>query len=237
MHADVRKRSAACELRVGEPAAQGWDAGAPQPGGLGEVRSAQPPSSITSLSAWMSPRRRWLKATSRTRPALRAASTMAWPSTALRAIGFSLSTCRPRSSAAMAMGACRNVGTATLIASRPPCSSISSQPAKAFGIEYSACRGPAGPAPSPPATQCGRLPGQRRPSGAAVPPSQCRRHPPLVLFWPFSGGRRAAWRLLVGHGASFGSGCDPGGLDGSFMFGIDSKYGALHCNPLESIPS
>jgi hypothetical protein len=57
---------------------------------------------MTALSRWMSPRWRWLKATSRTRSADRAAATIASASAALRAIGFSQSTCMPRSSAAIA---------------------------------------------------------------------------------------------------------------------------------------
>ena len=89
---------------------------------------------MTSLSAWMSPRWRWLKATSSTRPALRAACTIASASDALRAIGFSESTWMPRSSAAIAIGACRKVGTATLTASRPPSSSRSSQRATSCSI-------------------------------------------------------------------------------------------------------
>ena len=44
-------------------------------------------------SRWTSPRRRWLKATSSTRPAPRAAATIASASLAVRAIGFSESTC------------------------------------------------------------------------------------------------------------------------------------------------
>ena len=60
-----------------------------------------------------------MKATSSTRPALRAARTIVLACSPSIAIGFSESTCRPRSSAATAIGACRKVGTATLTASRP----------------------------------------------------------------------------------------------------------------------
>src|SRR4051812_22249764 len=82
---------------------------------------------MIALSVWMSPRWRWLNATSSTRLAPRAASTIAVASALLRAIGFSDSTCRPFSSAATAIGACRNVGTATLTTSRSSPESNSSQ--------------------------------------------------------------------------------------------------------------
>ncbi len=77
----------------------------------------------------MSPRWRWLKPTSSTRFAARAAATIACASSPLSAIGFSDSTWMPRSRAAIAIGACRNVGTQTLTASIPSSSSRSSQAA------------------------------------------------------------------------------------------------------------
>ena len=78
-------------------------------------------------SAWMSVRWRRLNATSSTRPAARAAASIASASSDVRAIGFSLRTWSPRSSAAIAIGACRNVGTATLTTSSESSSRSSSQ--------------------------------------------------------------------------------------------------------------
>ena len=74
----------------------------------------------------MSPRRRWLNATSSTRSAARAAATISVASSTVRAIGFSHRTWSPRSNAASAIRACRNVGTAMLTTSSPSVSSRSS---------------------------------------------------------------------------------------------------------------
>ena len=94
------------------------------------------PASISPLSRWMSPRRRWLKRRPGRARRARAAATIASASADVRAIGFSDSTCSPRSSAAIAIGACRNVGTATLTASSSS-SSRSSQRATACSTPYS----------------------------------------------------------------------------------------------------
>ena len=137
--ADVHQRSAARERGLREPAAERRDAGAAQPPRLGVVGPPQPALVDEPLSRWTSPRRRWLKATSSTRPAVPGRRRPSRPPRRRSsAIGFSDSTCSPRSSAAIAIGACRKVGTATLTASSPSTSSRSFQRATRCGTPYSA---------------------------------------------------------------------------------------------------
>ena len=118
-----------CRASTGSVRAGRRDAGPPQPPRLRVVDPPEPARRrSTRLSVWMSPRWRWLNATSSTRPAARAARDhRARPPRRVRAIGFSDSTCSPRSSAATVIGACRNVGTATLTTSSESSSSSSSQ--------------------------------------------------------------------------------------------------------------
>jgi hypothetical protein len=94
------------------------------------------------LSACTSPRRRWLKQMSSTRPLRRAASTIVRPDSAFSAIGFSQSTCRPASRAPIAMGACSVVGVAMLTTSRPPSATRSCQSLNRWssGMPYSSPR-------------------------------------------------------------------------------------------------
>ena len=89
--------------------------------------SPSTPESITDFSAVTSPRRRWLKDTSSTRPARRAASTIEAATSPVWAIGFSVSTCTPASSAAIAISAWRKVGVAIETTSSSASASICRQ--------------------------------------------------------------------------------------------------------------
>ena len=82
---------------------------------------------ICSRIALMAGDRRKVKPTAVTRSDLSARSTMAWPSAADGASGFSHSTCLPASSSASTISRCSLFATTTLTASMSAAAAMASQ--------------------------------------------------------------------------------------------------------------